>query len=179
MADRDAARVQLDFPQLTADLIRELRLTGTLGLLNLSDTVIPVISVGDVRPPTFSFAPITFESAGIFSGSATAPAAGTVIADTGQLAAGTFDIQVHMAIFANVTTGGTPMVCEHRNAANSATLAVFLSFDPTTTRLSATEVLPPFGYVIAQNERIRIITGDKTLSGEASGSIFTALRPTP
>jgi len=179
MAPRDPAQVQLDFPELTADLIAALRLTGTLGLLNLSDTVIPVISVGNVRPQTFSFSPITFESAGIFHGSGTAPAANTVIVDTGALAAGTFDIQLHMAVFANVVTGGLPIVCEHRNAANDTTLATFISFDLTTTRLSATQFVPAFGYVIAANERIRMKIGSQTLSGEFSGTIFTALRPTP
>ena len=179
MAERDPSKVQLDFPQLTADIIAALRLTGTLGLFDMSDVVIPTISVGNVRPQTFSFSPIVFSSAEVSFGSAFSPVANTVIADTGALAAGTYDVQLQLASGIRVAAASTPLMIQHRNAANAITLATLLSTDPAGGDVGNAVQSPIFGYVIALNERLRIITGSSAFTGGVSGSIFAALRPTP
>lgn len=179
MAQRDASAVQLDFPELTADIIAALRLTGTLGLFNMSDTVIPVISVGNVRPQTFSFTPVIFESSEVVFGQAIDPLANVVLADTGSLAAGTYDIQGSLSYHGNSTAVGTAMVIEHRDAANAVTLATLLSLSSTTIKLAQSIVLPLMGYVIGLNERLRVKSPGDITTGGFSGVIFRSLRPTP
>ena len=179
MAQRDASKVQLDFPQLTADIIAALQLTGTLGLFNMSDVVIPTISVGNVRPQTFELSPIVFTSSQIVHGSQFSPAANTVIADTGPLAAGTYDIKASMSLNATISLTSTSYNLQHRNAANAATLATLLSIAPSAGRDEGQAILPIMGYVIALNERLRLITGTAGLVNVVSGEIFAAIRPTP
>lgn len=178
MAERNPARPQLDFPQLTADIIAALRLTGQLGLFNMSDTVVPVISVGNVRPQTFSFSPITYTSSEIVHGAADSPAGNTVLADTGALGAGTYDLQLQLS-FGGRTIPNTPIVIEHRNAANAVTLATLLSLTQPGTDAAAAVQSPIFGYVIGLNERLRIKSPNSLIVGGVSGSIFFTLRPTP
>jgi len=180
MAGRDASRVQLDFPDLVADLIRQLRLTGTLGLLELSDQVTPVYIVAQREGALqVTVAPITFESAEITQGDAWSPAAFTVIADTGALAAGTYDLQLQLSITADAALVGGPLVIEHRNAANLVTLATLLSLHVGVSDIAAATESPIFSYVLALNERLRIVTGSTAWIGGVTGHIYAALRPTP
>lgn len=179
MAERDASKVQLDFPQLTADLIAALRLTGTLGVLNLGDTVIPTISVGDVRPPTFSFQPVTYQSSEFFFGNQGNVAANTIVVDTGPLAAGTYDLTCSLGISCSVAAITAPARLEHRNAADAATLATPISLPVSSSLLANSVVLQQIGYVIALNERLRIMTPGLVIVGAVSGTIGLTLRPTP
>ncbi len=181
MAERNAERIQLDFPQLVADVIRQLNLTGTVGLLEFSDQVTPVYIVAQ-RAGALDIvtAPVTFESAEVFNGQAWSAAANTVLADTGAMAAGTYDLQLQLSCTASTAAAATPFVIEHRNAANAVTLAVLLSQAIIVTQGAAHSVQTGiFGYVIALNERIRILTPNQLVSGGLSGQIFAALRPTP
>jgi len=177
MAPRDPNQVQLDFPQLTADLIAQLRLTGTVGLLNFSTEVVPVFIVGDRDLSVDAVAPL-YRSAEIFSGSSLNPVANTVVADTGQLVAGDFDL------FASISATGTGIglgriELQLRNAANTATLAVLMS-QVFVGALSAGGVeLPQTGLVIAENERLRFQTLLQTLNGSVAVSIGARRRPIP
>jgi len=153
MAERDPSKVQLDFPQLTADIIAALRLTGTLGLFDMSDVVVPTISVGNIRPVTSILIPPTFTSAGVFSDDTFAPPLNAVLADTGPLPAGDYDIIVGFSQFLNSNTSNLEL--QHRNAANGANLAAW----PNSLQLNASPVanfMPlSFGYTLALNERLR------------------------
>ncbi len=182
MARRDASIVQLDFPQLVADLITTLRLTGALGVLNLSDTVIPVISVGDVRPPTFSFTPVTFSSGEIVSGFLHDAPGNTVIADNAPLVAGTYDLHLFLSNAGiNPIALTRPLEVQHRNAANTVTLAVLLSLaTPSTSSGPGSAQTSIFGYVIGSAERLRVQSPNLAVSGGGvSGIIYAAIRPTP
>lgn len=179
MAARDPTIPQLDFPQLVADLITTLRLTGQLGLLNMSDTVIPVISVGDVRPPTFSFTPVTFQSSQVFFGRRSDAVADFIIADTGPLPAGTYDIQCSMTMAGTIALSSAALSLQHRDAANTVTLAELLAISIEITTTQSNAFLPLTGYVIGLNERLRIKTPNILTTGICLGSIFAAIRPTP
>ena len=179
MAERDASKVQLDFPQLTADVIAALRLTGTLGLFNFSDTVIPVISVGNVRPITAQFDQPAFTSATVFSSIDLAPALNLVLADTGPLPAGTYDCMFGM-LRAN-DTGDVNCELQHRNAANAANLATW----PSRYQLNAVALVNnfplTFAYILATNERLRfqILTTAGSVSSRYNTFIMAQIRPTP
>jgi len=180
MAERNQNIVQLDFPELTNDLIEQLQLKGVVGLLDFLDTVQPTYIVA-ARPglslATFE-API-FASAEVFSGHAADPVANTVIADTGQLAAGTYNVQ------AQIGWTGLPALdgffeIQHRNAANAATLSrmLIIPADPTfNSNLNA--LLPLIGYTIALNERIRAISPTSNTTGDLSATIYASVRPVP
>jgi len=179
MSPRDPSKIQLDFPVLTADLIAQLNLIGTVGLLNFADTVVPTFSVGSRGVSALSEPP-TFQSAEIFSGTANNPAAGTVIADTGQLAAGTFDILLHMTLAGRMNVAGDLFIIEHRNAANAATLATLLQIVSVGGAVNFVQdaAMPLVGYTIATNERIRAINPGLML-GALAAEIFAHIRPTP
>lgn len=177
MGARDANKVQLDFPQLTADVIAALRLTGTLGLFELSDTVVPTISVGNVRPQTFAFNPVVFDSSEIVSGNALSPVANQIIFDTGSLSAGIYDCFYGMSS-GNVTTRSN-IDLEWRNAANTANLATFPygAFSGAGTQ-GEMATFGPFSLNIGLNERLRLnnVTAN---GGIVAGYLMIALRPVP
>ena len=177
MAPRDPAQVQLDFPELTADLIRDLRLTGVLGLLNFSDTVIPIIQVGNVRPQIIRTDLATFDSAEVFSGSVSAPGANAVIADTTALPAGEYDV-----VFGGSVSAGSAFASrfelQWRNAANAANLAVW----PHAVQRAAGDgivfTFGPMALNIGLNERLRWVN-ILASTGAVACWIMAALRPTP
>ena len=177
MADRDPAKVQLDFPELTADLIRDLRLTGTVGLLNLSDTVVPIISVGNVRPQIVRTDVATFDSAEVFSGSASAPGANAVIADTTALPPGEYDV-----MFGSSISAANPFAArfelQWRNAANAANLAVWPHAVQRAAGDGVVFMFGPTALNIGLNERLRWVN-ILAITGAASCWIMAALRPTP
>ena len=178
MAPRDAAKVQLDFPQLTADLIAALNLTGTLGLLELSDLVTPVFLIGS-RGIVFGVENPVFGSAGISSGTALNPAANTIVADTGVLPDGDYDIAGNIAFAGSMVASNSAFVLEHRNAANNATLATLLSLTVINVASNGVSTLPVTGYKIGLNERLRLRTWIAAFTGAVSGSIMVQIRPTP
>lgn len=177
MAERDPAKVQLDFPELTADLIRELRLTGVLGLLNLSDTVVPIISVGNVRPQVIRTDVASFDSAEVFSGSASVPAANAVVVDTGALPAGTYDVMFGGSSQA-AQTSDSNFELQWRDAGNVANLATWPHAVQQGPNLSTQFSFGPTALNIGLNERLRwtmIIAS----AGFVAGWIMAAIRPTP
>jgi hypothetical protein len=90
--------------------------------------------------------------------SAAAAAAGTVVADTGPLAAGTYLVEVVAAVL-GVATAGVGLVIEHRNAANSANISTLGGVGGGSAALD-TEINE---VTVALNERIRVVVGAVTL----------------
>lgn len=100
------------------------------------------------------------------AGSSAAPAGSAVIADSGALAAGTYDVYVEMAA-QDITAVGRGMIVEHRNAANAATLKQLGGCSaPDSHMVSIARV------VVALNERIRVIAGP---AAGAASSQYVAL----
>ena len=153
MAERNADKVQLDFPELTSDIIAAVRLTGTLGLFDMSDVVIPTISVGNIRPTITTLIPPTFTSAGVFSNQSTAPALNAILADSGPLPAGDYDVIVGWSQSRNTNPSNVEL--QHRNAANAANLAEWPNVLEGTNNPLANFMPINFGYTLSLNERLR------------------------
>lgn len=167
---------ELDDPLLVADLIRLLSIKGAIGRMRLADFVIPVVSLGDVVQPTVAVRTPSFRSTDVFSaGMVINPAAGTVLADTGPLPAGIYDVIIYTA----ADTGNLQLAhdVEHRDAANAANLAVWIHImtrGPNVTIAVAPYVL---AYEIGANERLRIISSGVSAAGaQHVGVIFARIR---
>lgn len=157
-------------PELTANLTRLLSITGPLGVLKVLDTIVPVVSLGDVVQPTITVVTPSFRSSDIFSaGVQVGQDAGTVLADTGQLAAGTYDVKVLIASASPTSLQEVDM--EHRNAANAANLAVWPHYVVNDGRGPwAYE----FGYVLALNERLRAVQVVADSAGRGNAAVIFA-----
>lgn len=178
MPPRDPGKIQLDFPLLVADLIEQLGLVGTVGLLDFAPTVIPVFIVGDRDLSVDAVSPV-FASTQIFQGFSAAPLNNAVIVDSGQLPAGTYDIFGAISSKA-VGTSAAQILLEHRNAANDATLAVLLSVVFTSVIADVHANLAPMGYVIAEDERLRVANiGGVNATGPVAATIGARIRPIP
>jgi len=94
----------------------------------------------------------------------TAPVAGAVIADTGQLAAGDY-VVVYALSVADTVAVGKRIDVQHRDAANAATLKILSSVATGTGMWGETK-----RFAIATNERVRAVNG---VAGAAS-SVYTA-----
>jgi len=97
------------------------------------------------------------------TGRAVAPAAATVLADTGALAAGDYEVVAHVGSD-DTAAAGKDVEVEHRDAANTATLHRHLVPVPGAGSWYVPRI------ALALNERIRVVTG----AAGAAGSIYTA-----
>jgi hypothetical protein len=97
-----------------------------------------------------------------------APTASAVQADTGALAAGTYDFDIHMAVSDTVAVG-KGLVIEHRNAVNNANINVLGGATPN----GGAETVNIRRLVLATNERVRVIAG--TAAGAASSMYVSAI----
>ena len=173
MPPRDPSVVQLDFPALTADLIGQLQLVGTVGLLNFLPEVRPTFIIGS-RGLTIEPQPTVYTPSEVFTGELNNPAGNVIIIDTGQLPAGDYDVIATLS--ASATAGITARnSLEHRNAANAATLSDFFTFvTPTgTMNYSITIALR-----LALNERLRWFNGN-AFTGKVGGVIAIKRRVVP
>ena len=150
-------------PDRETDLIRELGIIGKVGELGIINAILPTVSMGSVVQQTVQVLQPAFRTTDIFGSVVTAPAAGTVLADTGALAAGTFDVSIYMA----GEPGGAAvrMAVEFRNAANSADLATWehlLIRTPVTNSVN----IPRYDLALefALNERLRITVASNTVA---------------
>jgi len=179
MPPRDPSRIQLDFPQLTADLIDQLKLLGTVGLLDFSPQVIPTFLIGSREGAlTVTNEPVAFQSGEIFEDTTTSPGAGAVFADTGALPAGTYDVICGVSYAAH--PGGADFITfEHRNAANAATLAAWpLARGSADTQSQAFPL--SMAYSLALNERLRFLNGTAVAGGATFATyIMARRRPAP
>jgi len=117
----------------------------------LSDTLIPVSIVDSDVALTAIVTPSieVIHSTGVL----VAPAAGTILADTGALAAGNY--QFRMLCSVRDTTNAQDFQVQHRNAGNTANLKEEEIYaDPLT---GATNFLYSKTLTIATNERVRIL----------------------
>lgn len=179
MGSRDASQVQLDFPELVADIIGQLNLTGTVGVLGFSDQVTPVYIVAQrAGALAITLTPPLFASAAIFSGSAANPVANTILADTGPLPAGDYDIFASMVVRASAVANSF-MVLQHRDAGAGATLAELLLLPLDGTVVAAEVVLQSMLYTLALNESLRVLTSTNTIAGVVACVIGAVIRPTP
>jgi len=174
MPPRNPTVVQLDFPVLTADLIDQLNLIGQVGLLDFEPSVRPVFIVGSRGLEVVSEQPV-FTTSQVFSAQLLNPGANAVVADTGQLPAGNYDIKCWMALFIN--TGSGFLELEHRNAGNTATLASW--FLPNVNVDGSLSENYEFAIVVAEDERLRIFCPAALSSARVSGTIMARLRPSP
>jgi len=109
-------------PQVTDDdfvddMIRDLKVVGRLGVLDVSDKIVPIYLLGQRTAFKLSVQQPSYNVAEIFSGGLLLnPGAGTVIADTTALAIGTYDFIVDLTtVAANVS-----MEIQWRDTANVA-----------------------------------------------------------
>ena len=172
MAEIDPNKPQVTDPITVADLVRVLSVRGSLGVLDVADVILPTISVGQITPLEVAIRTPAFRSTDIFSaGSILAPVAGTLLADTGALPAGTYDLT--FVLSNSGITSNTAWQFEHRNAADTANLATF----PINTGRSGSGTLEfSIGYELATNERIRIITANDVASQRWAAAIFARIR---
>jgi len=174
MADPDPSVPQVNDPELEADLIRSLGLVGQVGKLNFLDVVVPVVVLADVRTPTVEVSQPQFRSTDVFSnGKQLAAPINTVLADTGQLAAGTYDILIITS--GAETDGRLAHLVEHRDAANAATLMTFAITDTGGQGIVGNQYT--FAYEFGADERLRILN-DIAYGANlaASATIFASRR---
>ncbi len=178
MAPRDPQRPQLDFPDLVAELITQLRLTGQVGLLDFSDVVIPTFLVGS-RGINFSGDPSAFTSAGVFTASVSVPAANSIIVDTGPLPPGTYNVFAHISAVGTTATVNV-MSVRHRDAADAATLATLARLTIHNVDHVLETTIPLIGYELALNERINVVSPSVVMTaGGIAATIFVQRRVTP
>ena len=178
MAELDPNLALVNDPELEANLIRALSIVGRVGKLRVVDIVIPTISLGDVVQPTVEVRTPSFRSSDVFSnGALLAPAGGTILADTGALAAGIFDVEMYFTT--NDDTQISNMFrTEHRNAANAANLALWdriAAFG--LAGVGSGHFVQKFAYEVALNERLRVSLTNAAGAGRSwLATIFARLR---
>lgn len=182
MAERNASKVQLDFPELIADLIDQLRLGGQVGLLDFLDSVQPTYIVAaregalrlTVEQPLWT-------SAQIFTDQTNSPAVNAVLATTGQLPAGDYDVKA-ICTWANIAAAAVGPVfdLQHRNAADAATLASIPFASVTGAVNTPTGVIViDYATTLALDERLRWQLLKAIPPGETSTVIMARRRTTP
>ena len=160
---------------LKVQMIRELEIVGQVPDLEVIPAILPVIVMGNVTPQTVTIDQPAYRSTDVFSnGVLIAPAAGDVLADTGQLAVGTYDVQAHIQCTDDVETDQRYSI-QHRNAANAANLAVWtvLQRGPQLWNIPNQS----FAYELAANERLRFVTDRAvTAAHRIVATIFARIR---
>ncbi len=162
-------------PALQAAVIRQFNLRGELAPFNLTENVIPTFDIGRITgfDPTVVTTtagtqgvrigtpgsqgvvtrPGSHPAAGIVnSGAVVNPAAGTVLADTGALGAGSR--LFHWVINSNAAAV-TDFAVEWRDAANLVTVAIWTFFVGGNTE--SVKMFDQFMLTLAANERVRIV----------------------
>jgi len=162
---------------LKVEVIRQLEVVGQVDDLELIPAILPVISLGSVVPLTVQIFQPSFRSTDIFSaGMQVAQGANNVAADTGQLPAGIYDVQLYMGMSELVQTTAS-MNFEHRDAANAANLATYAVLGRTTVDGGPVQITQNFAYELAVNERIRIVQSTAFAAGRfALATIFARRR---
>lgn len=150
MADRSAALPQVIDEQFVADLIRDLQVVGTLGVLNVSDGIVPVYLLGQRTAFQFEAQDPFYAAGEVFSaGEQTNPAANFVLADTVALPVGTYDL---IATIGQGGNNGLVFRFQHRNAANAADINTWMvAMPPEDTKRYR------FALTIAASERFRVL----------------------
>lgn len=176
MAELDPNKPQVTDPVTVAGLARVLSVRGALGVLDVADIIVPVISVGSLAPLEVAIRSPAFRSTDVFSaGLQTNQAINTVLADTGALTAGTFDI----TMFGSTTRlgAGVVVLVQHRDAANAANLMTYTYLFHAVAGVGRDDFSITFGYEFAANERLRILQGNAGAANEGYvATIFARIR---
>lgn len=104
----------------------------------------------------------------ISSGDSVAPGAGAVIADSGALPAGIYDLDITISS-ADSSGPGKGIAVQHRNAGNAANVNVIGG-----TSAACSDTIHLEDYVIAANERIRAVV--MTQAGAALSEYVAFIR---
>jgi len=170
LAEFNPSVPQVNDADLEAALNRVLSIIGPMGRLNVSDTIIPVVNMAEINPQRVLTQTPNFTVGEQFGGGIfTAPIANQVLADTGQLAAGTFDLIVIMGNTDNNQNAAFKI--EHRDAADAVTLGTWAmpSAQGNFSQIYASDFL--------LNERLRILISAGAGAGELwSAAIFAKIR---
>lgn len=171
MPPRNPATTQVDFPQLVADMIGQLNIRGTVGLLDFVPAIQPVyIAAQREGALTLETAPVVFGTAEIFSDETVAPTVAEVLADTGPLPAGKYDCIVDSRLISGAS-GVIQSNCQfqHRNAGNTANLwSMDLAFYSHGAVGQTNGRQTTFAIEISDDERLRF----QNLIGIAAGVIY-------
>lgn len=175
MPDIDPSKPQINDPELEAELIRVLSIVGPMGKLDVIPAVLPTISMGNIVQQTVEVRSPAFRTTDIFStGLQTGQAGGTLLADTGPLADGIFDVR--LASTSQTSIGLQNHRIEMRNAANTASLAFWTHLMGVFT----SGARPLFNYTLALefaiNERLRIVQVVTNPAGQAAEATIFARR---
>ena len=175
MAETDPNTPQVVDPELTVDLTRLLQIRGPLGVLNVLDTIVPVVNMGDVVARTVEVRQPAFRTTDIFSnGRLAAPAAGALLADTGALSEGVYDVKVHMSVV-DVTINQAVQI-EMRNAANTANLAAWSYLLSDLVEGVVPHIEISLALEFATNERLRAIIVVAQVANDISVATIFARR---
>ena len=174
MAARDPTVAEVDDPELEANLIRTLSIIGKLGRLRVLDVVLPTVSLGDVVTPAISVEQPAYTAATAFTeGIITAATAGQTHADTGQLAAGIYDLVISLSWSRSSTDNNWSL--RHRNAADNLDLTLL---QPAFAGDAGGSLQFKYAYVFALNERLRIQIATASAAGERTNAFILGVRRT-
>jgi len=158
VAERTAIIPQSHDPVFVDDLIRQLRIEGKLGVLNVSDTIVPIYLLGQTTQLAFTVQDPFYAAGQVFTeGEQTNPAAAFVLADTTALPAGTYDIVLTGML---TLAAGLRFDFQHRNAANAANINEWVF------RTAGESVRYRLSLAIAENERFRVLNQATPGAGE-------------
>jgi len=175
MAGRDPRFVQSADPNLVADAVSDLDLVGQVGdYLGFTDTILPVYLIAQRQAFQLNVASPAFRSTDVFTAGVITGAAGnTIHADTGQLPAGIYDVQVKIQMTSGLV-GPVTIATQHRDAANAATLAD-LGVNLVGTAMDFPRHIDfNFGYELGVDERIRILNLTAIGAGNLSYAVIFA-----
>lgn len=163
-------------PELIANLNRLLQLIGPLGPISLLETIVPVVSMGDVVARTITVDQVAFRSSDVFTaGTQIAPVSGTVLADTLALPAGTYDVIIQASC--TQVSADNECTLQHRDAANAANLMENVHMLSGSNNVGPMNWSYGFGYELASNERLRILSGLAAAAGTRwSATIWARIR---
>lgn len=155
MAEPDPNTPQVVDPERVVNLTRLLQIRGPLGVLNVLDTIVPVVNMGDVVTRTITVLQPAFRTSDVFSnGYISNGAPSAILADTGPLAEGIYDILVQAT--GNTNVSEQRIVVQHRNAADNATLAEWAHNLTIIAQGNNPNLDYALGIEFADNERLRI-----------------------
>lgn len=171
MADPDPNTPQVVDPERVVDLTRLLQIRGPLGVLNVLDTIIPVVNMGDVVSRTVTVLTPSFRQSELFSaGNQLAAPANTIHAATGALPEGVYDIQINIS--ASLESAVLWFI-QHRNASDTATIQEWATIVINATGPGFTQSI---AYELMLNESIRILNNSAFNVGEVSVVFMFARR---
>lgn len=178
-------------PALIAAVTRQFQLRGSLRPFNLTENVVPIFDIGrlvgadpqevvtpdlnamvaaghsTVTNPHYGAAAPDSRALNV-DDDTTSPVATTVLADTGQLAAGLHHVQ---ASITSDAAAAFNLVLQHRNAANAADIVLY-RFNVSIT----SPIQFSFSANCLVNERFRWLAGEN-VTGQIMTNVSAALTP--